>query len=319
MPPAGPTSFNRREQIEVRLARLIPFAIRGAALIGLCALAYLTGVYTGYENTWPVPQLKMLVRPHLDVGLAHTDKFGRLLSYPDKLETPCPSQDAKTAVLLVLGQSNAGNYQGQRYQSADDRVINYSEGKCYIAGSPLLGADGRNGESWTLLGTKLIRSGLYNRVILIAAAVGSSPVHRWAAGGDLNQMLIEVIRTAKTRYSITDVLWHQGAADFALNTPEQNYRSDLRSLIDSIRTEGVTAPFYISRSSLQLAARWSEDNPISRAEAELVDGQSIFAGPNTDHDITANDRFDGLHFSASGQEKFTDAWLGLLRQQQAAR
>jgi Carbohydrate esterase, sialic acid-specific acetylesterase len=307
-------SFSWQERIEVRLARLIPAAAIGAVVLtSLCGLAYLTGVYTGYSDTWPAPQLKMLVRLHLDRGLAQTDRFGRLLNYPGKLETPCPPQDAKSAVLLVAGQSNAANYQGQRYQSADDRVVNFSEGRCYIAGSPLLGADGRFGESWTLLGNKLIRSGLYTKVILIAAAVGSSPVRRWAEGGDLNHMLIEVLRAARTRYTITGVLWHQGAADFALGTPEQTYRSDLKSLIDSIHTEGVTAPFYVSRSSLQLSPRWSEDNPISRAQAELVDGKSILAGPNTDHDVTAIDRFDGLHFSASGQEKFTDAWLRLLR------
>ncbi len=302
----------------MRLARLIPAAMRAAVLISLCGLAYLTGVYSGYQDTWPVPQLKMLVRPHLDPGMVHTDKFGRLLSYPGKHDTPCPPQDARTAVLLVAGQSNAANYQGQRYQSTDDRVVNFSEGRCYFAGSPLLGADGRSGKSWTLLGTKLIRSGLYTKVILIAAAVGGSPIRRWADGGDLNHMLIEVIRSAKTRYTITGILWHQGAADLASNTPGDTYRSDLKSLIDSIRAEGVTAPFYISRSSLQLTPRWSEDNPISRAQAELVDGKSILAGPNTDHDITATDRFDGLHFSASGQEKFTEAWLRFLRPREAA-
>src|ERR1700721_677242 len=67
--------------------------------------------------------------------------------------------DGATAVLLVAGQSNAANSQGQRYQSPDDRVVNFSEGHCYRAASPLLGADDQRGESWTLLGTKLVRAG----------------------------------------------------------------------------------------------------------------------------------------------------------------
>ena len=49
-------------------------------------------------------------------------------------------------------------------------MINFSAGHCYRAASPLLGADGELGEIWTLLGTKLIQSGLYRTGILIPAA-----------------------------------------------------------------------------------------------------------------------------------------------------
>jgi Carbohydrate esterase, sialic acid-specific acetylesterase len=286
--------------------------IRILIAIALCASAYLGGIYTGYYSTWPVPALKMLARTRLNSASVQTDKFGRLLRYAGKAEIPCPSQDATTAVLMVLGQSNAANSQGQRYQSPDDRIINFSEGHCYISSSPLLGADGRNGESWTLLGMKLVQSGLYSKVILIPAAVGSTPIYRWAAGGDLNQMLLGVIRAAKLHYTITGVLWHQGATDFTLHTPGKTYRAGLESLIDTVHAEGVKAPFYISQSSLQLSPDWSEDNPISKAQAALVDGRFVFAGPNTDHDLKAIDRFDGLHFSASGQQKFTDAYVQLL-------
>jgi hypothetical protein len=272
MPAGNLPGTNNRNQSTMSLA------VRIILMMSLCVFAYLIGVYAGYKNTWPVPELKILVRERLDRGPISTDNFGRLLRYPGKTEIPCPSQDATSAVLLVLGQSNAANYQGQRYQSADESVINFSEGHCYIASSPLLGADGRFGESWTLLGTKLVRSGLHTKVILIPAAVGSSSVDRWAAGGDLNRMLLSVIRAAKSQYTITDVLWHQGATDFSLHTPQESYRLSLKSLIDTVRAEGVTAPFFISRSSLEVSDRWTEDNPISRAQAALVDGKSMFAG-----------------------------------------
>ena len=295
----------------------MPGSVRAILVLALCVAAYLLGLYGGYARTWPVPQLKVLVAAQLKPSI-RIDEFGRLLDYPGKTAVPCPSQDRATAVLLVSGQSNAGNYQGQRYAGIDDHVVNFSQGHCTIASSPLLGADGQYGESWTLLGNKLIRANLYSTVILIPASVGSSPIHRWAAGGDLNRMLTSVIRDAKSRYTITAILWHQGATDYSLRTPEDTYRSDLGSLIAAIRAEGVAAPFYISKSSYQQTADWSEDNPISRAQSALVDGNSILAGPDTDHDITAIDRFDGLHLSASGQEKFTDAWVGLLRAQRSA-
>ena len=172
------------------------------------------------------------------------------------------------------------------------------------------------GETWTLLGNKLIQSGLYRAVVLIPAAVGGSSVDRWADGGDLNAMMKEVIRAALERYTITGVLWNQGAADFILGTPEVEYQADLKSLINSIRAAGVGAPFFITRSS-KGSENWSEDNPIARAQASLADGQSaIFDGPNTDRDLTWIDRFDGIHFGASGQEKYADAWICLLRAHQ---
>ena len=292
-------------------------SVRAASVIALCVAAYLLGLYGGYARTWPVPQLKALVAARLKPSV-HRDEFGRLLDYPGKVAVPCPAQDKATAVLLVSGQSNAGNYQGQRYAGIDDRVINFSQGRCTIASSPLLGADGHYGESWTLLGNKLIRANLYSTVVLIPASVGSTPIHRWAAGGDLDRMLVSVLRDTKPRYAITAILWHQGATDYTLHTPENTYRSDLESLIQVIRDEGVAAPFYVSKSSYQQAADWSEDNPVSRAQAALVDGRAILAGPDTDHEVTAIDRFDGLHFSASGQEKFTDAWVRLLRAQRSA-
>jgi hypothetical protein len=236
-----------------------------------------------------------------------------LLNYPGKTEVACPSQDETTAVLMLIGQSNAANSQGQRHQSGDDRVINFAAGHCYRAASPLLGADGQMGETWTLLGTKLIQSRLYRTVILIPAAVSGSQARRWAEGGNLNAMMVEVIEAVKAHYTITGVLLDQGATDFALHTPEDQYRSDLKSLIDTIRAQGVRAPFFITRCSLG-GEGWSEDNPIARAQASLAHSQSaIFDGPNTDHDLTPVDRYDGYHFAASGQEKYTDAWIPLLR------
>ena len=284
-----------------------------SALILVCIAGYLTGVYEGYKRSWPVPQLRGIFEARFDRSAIRTDAFGRLLRYPGKITIPCPAQDQDTAVLVVFGQSNAANFQGQRYTGLGDRVVNFSEGKCYLASSPLLGADGKYGEPWTLLGNKLVSDHLYTKVILIPAGVGSSSVHQWARGSSLNRMLLTVIREAKQHYTITGLLWHQGATDVAQHTSEEAYKSDLMSLIDSLRAEGVTAPFYISRSSLQLSPAWSPDNPIARAQAALLDGKSILAGPNTDRDISALDRYDGLHFSATGQEKFTDAWLKLLR------
>jgi hypothetical protein len=285
-------------------------------LIILSGATFALGVYAGAKRVWPLPQLKRLLATEAQ-SLVRTDQFGRLLSYPGKIEIACPIQDEKTAVLLLVGQSNAANYQGQRYQSADDRVVNFLDGRCYRAASPLLGADGQRGEPWTLLGNKLVQSGLYHTVILVPAAVGGSSVRRWAAGGDLNAMLMAVITAVKARYTINAVLLDQGTTDFVERMPEGEYRSDLKSMIDSVRTQGVHAPFFITRSTAG-PPDWTEDNPVARAQATLADSRNaVFDGPNTDRDVTPLDRYDGYHYGASGQEKFTDAWMRLLQAREA--
>jgi hypothetical protein len=285
-------------------------------LIILSGATFALGVYAGAKRVWPLPQLKRLVATE-GPSLAPTDQFGRLLGYPGKIEITCPIQEEKTAVLLLVGQSNAANYQGQRHQSADDRVVNFADGRCYRAASPLLGADGNRGEPWTLLGNKLVQSGLYHTVILIPAAVGGSSVRRWAAGGDLNAMLMAVISAVKARYTINAVLLDQGTTDFVERMPEGEYRSDLKSMIDSVRAQGVHAPFFITRSTAG-PPDWTEDNPVARAQATLADSRNaVFDGPNTDRDVTPLDRYDGYHFGASGQEKFTGAWMRLLQEREA--
>ena len=127
-------------------------------LITLCGSAFAIDLYGGVKRVWPVPQLRLLVAPKAQ-SLVRTDEFGRLLSYPGKIEITCPVQGKETAVLLLVGQSNAANYQGQLHQSADDRVVNFMNGRCYRAASPLLGADGQKGETWTLLSNKLVNQG----------------------------------------------------------------------------------------------------------------------------------------------------------------
>src|SRR4029079_8029979 len=80
------------------------------------------------------------------------EPLGRLTSHDGKKAVACPQQTDRTAVLLLMGQSNAGNHAGQRFRSEHgDALINFFDGRCYVAASPLLGSDGTSGEYWTQL------------------------------------------------------------------------------------------------------------------------------------------------------------------------
>ena len=93
----------------------MPLVILLLTLTISCGASFAIGLYAGVKRVWPVPQLRLLLATE-GQPLVRTDKFGRLLSYPGKIEITCPIQDKETAVLLLVGQSNAANYQGQLHQ-----------------------------------------------------------------------------------------------------------------------------------------------------------------------------------------------------------
>lgn len=284
----------------------------GFTVVGL---AYLFGSYSMAKNYWPIEQLRMAKRALYGAateseGGVDFDRYGRLTAYPGKEEVTCPAQTPRTMVLLAIGQSNTGNHAGQRYASDyDAQVLNYWNGKCFKAQSPLLGTTGQQGESWTLLGNKLIQSGMAEQVILVPIGIGGTPVYRWQAGGDLNKMMLGALAGMK-QYSVTHILWHQGETDFHEQTSQEKYEVAFKSMLNAIKGVGVDAPVWVSVASKCGLGYWSTTNPVADAQKNLPNmGLNIFAGPNTDHILTQIDRYDDCHFSGSGQEKFAQAWV----------
>lgn len=279
-------------------------------LITACvAYASLYSAYGGKPH-WEKQVARSACHEYLWCDAVKDKRFERLTEYPGKTEIVCPKQNSRTVVLMLIGQSNAGNHQEHMIKSDyGDKLVNYANGKCYVAASPLIGATGRKGESWTLLGQKLISSGFADRVILMPAAVGGSTVGRWAAGGDLNSILHDVI---DGRYKITYILWHQGESDLIEGTSEQDYRESFLSLVYSIRGAGSNAPIFISIASF--CGHHVKNNPIAMVQASIPDVKNkIYAGVNTDKLMLPEDRFDGCHFGYSGQEKFASSWVEILK------
>ncbi len=254
--------------------------------------------------------------PALPPG-ATLDALGRLTAWPGKAETRCPTQEATTAVILILGQSNAGNHAAiDSARATDARVFNWSQGQCYLAAPPLLGATGQAGEPWTLLADQLLASQKFTAVVITPISVQGSPISRWVPGGDIDQHLVQDVRALQSLYRTTHVVWLQGEADFAAGTTEERYRTGLLSVVKTLRSVGVRAPVYISRAS-RCATRpmWHAENPVALAQNAVVNPtEQIFSGVNVDQLLTANDRFDGCHLSAQGLHKLAEAWTLLWTQ-----
>ena len=260
------------------------------------------------------------------------DQYSRLVACPARFEAACPAkrevecppQTATTAVLLVIGQSNAANGGERRVKTRfPDRVLNYFDGHCFVAGSPLLGSGGTEGEFITLLADNLIANGTYKSVMIIATAISGSQISRWQKGGDLNQLMLSTVIGFKSQYKITDIVWHQGEGDYLLGTTAQAYTASFQSMRKTLTDIGVAAPIFISISTFCGTEKpWQRDNPIAQAQGQLADPKAkILLGAHTDQLLVSADRRknDQCHFSDSGQRKTASAYAIAIKDFHASR
>lgn len=291
-----------------------------ALVVIASAVAYGAGAYSYARNLWPMPLLRewkadlagSRLAPHAGGEL---DALGRLTAYPGKESVPCPAQDPGTGVILVIGQSNAANHAEALVQTRyPQQVFNQYRGACFTAASPLLGATGTHGEFITLLADQLVERGVYAQVVIIAAAVGDSPISRWQAGGDLQEMLLEDLRLSRP-YRVTDIVWHQGETDFRLRTSAAVYGASFKSMRESLRSNGVDAPMFIAVATRCGFGRgWTRDNATANGQRQLVDGEGVFLAVDSDALLAPGDRDprDGCHLAASGQQKMAAAYASAI-------
>jgi hypothetical protein len=288
--------------------------------------AYLIGGESRRHHIFPWPQLYALKDRLSETNAVGESRYvfdgkGRLIADETKATTACPKQSDQTAVLLVLGQSNAANHGGQRYRSAyGARIVNFYGGQCFIAASPLLGSTDTRGEYWTQLGNLLIAAGKFDDVVIAPLAFSGSEVARWARGGDLNRLLVETARQLEHQgYRVTDVLWDQGEMDYVKGTSEDVYRERFLSMIDTLREQNINAPVYISIASKCLEPSNggfkidAPDNPVVRAQFALSKGgNGLKRGVNTDALLDEADRYDDCHMGGTASEKVSRAWADIL-------
>jgi hypothetical protein len=241
------------------------------------------------------------------------DNFTRLINYPGKIEVACPKQDKNTAVLLVIGQSNAANHGEKKFLTKyPSKVFSYFNGKCFVASSPLLGASGIDGEFITPLADKLIDNGDYKSVVIIASAIGGTPIKLWQKGGDLNSMMLAVLAEVGSKFKVTDVIWHQGETDFSAKTATEKYKDSFNSLLKTIRSKDNLMPpvYYAIATKCGPAPDWTANNPIAEAQRSLANSKyNIYLGADTDNLLLKEDRSLGqCHFSEKGQLKTAEAF-----------
>ena len=285
-----------------------------------CALllaGYVLGAYSFAHAIWPTNVLTS--KHNTNVAKALSKNFDELGAYSNligKVEVYCPVQSASSAVILVLGQSNSANHSERKFVTQfPRRVINFYQGKCYTAQSPLLGASGLEGEYLTQMSDSLIEAGVFQNVIIINTSIGGSKVGDWVGTGRLAKTLKITLNSLKLKYKVTNVIWHQGESDFTSKTSFDSYRSSFKSLENSLQKNSVTAPILMVTSTIcGYDLNWTEKNPVVLAQKSLIDDHLVFLGLDADATLGIKDRRPqspsqepNCHLSERGQSVVSNA------------
>jgi regulator of replication initiation timing len=258
-----------------------------------------------------------------DIVVSETDSYDRLdenwgsihaTAGRRESRTAIDGERKRTAVIAILGQSNAANHGSGQY-SAQHRVDNFNiyDSKIYHAADPLLGASGDGGNFATRLGDKLIEAGLFDRVILAPIAMGGTTVEQWADEGMFNRRIIVLIRRLHDiGLNIDYILWHQGEGNNGMGDREgRQYRKNLWEVVSTFRRYGVNAPFFVSLATFCVGPHANAEN-IRAGQKSAVDPRAgIFLGPDTDL-IGPERRWDGCHFNEIGLDMAAALWLEVI-------
>ncbi len=268
------------------------------SLVGLCLTVLGLLVYSG------------------SIGNNVFDQYGKLIAAPNKKTVTCPEQTNRTVVIFAIGQSNSANYADNKFITKyPDKVINYFNGNCYVASSPLLGASGARGEFLTPLADLLIDSGQYSNAVIVTSGIGNTAISRWRESADLGLMLNVTLEDVSKRYQITSVIWHQGERDYLDRTDPSDYQNSFSSLRSILVGNKVDAPIFMAVSTrCGNPFVWDVENPIANAQEALIDNRHIFLGVDSDRLLNHNDRalLNPCHFNKEGQIKVAKSYANAI-------
>jgi hypothetical protein len=222
------------------------------------------------------------------------------------------TKNESTMICFVIGQSNAADYGKGIYIPRNNTIYNYYKGDLFKAKEPLLGSDGSGSSVWTRVADRLIDSGYFKRVVIIPCAIGSTSAKCWAEGA-CKQKLIKTLQFLKNdNIKVSHIFWDQGETDNVNNTSKELYIQYLKEVINTFRSYGVEAPFYISISSY---VPFENTNPfginakITGAQKDLINTvKNVKEGPNTDSINLGYYRYQDLHFTEKGLDLLAKKW-----------
>ncbi|MFT4970104.1 MAG: hypothetical protein ACI9O4_001856 [Chitinophagales bacterium] len=223
-----------------------------------------------------------------------------------------------TAVILVIGQSNAANFGNQLYVPNCENMSNFDLGNFYELKDPLHGSDGAGGSVWSRMADQLLEKDFAKHIIVAPVARGGTAIEQWVPGGNLNYLLTNQIQALQNEpLKVTHVLWHQGESNNSALSPgadpiqnAEAYSTNFILLTRYIRSLGIDAPIFIAAAT---RCAWIPIDPfLQNAQIALAnDALGVFNGPNTDL-LGFEWRYDDCHFNREGLNQHALMWAGIL-------
>jgi len=222
-----------------------------------------------------------------------------------KSEVKCPAEK-DAYVVIGFGQSNSANHAGHRFESNID-IVNFYNGKCYVAADPLLGATGRSGSVWIPLAEALNVKD--KTIVLSAFGVGGSKVSDWLSEDYLLPFYKENIDALKKKYKAPNALvWIQGESD--VSTERDVLSQQLRDWFGLLRSDFKDSNIYVTGTSY--CSSKSNDSVLSAQRKQAESIEAIYVG-STDKLNQQKYRYDDCHFSEKGIKALaaliSDSWI----------
>ena len=218
-------------------------------------------------------------------------KYSVFHDLENKKEVECPSaQD--TLVIAGFGQSNSANRGGHRFENTNAKVLNFYNGKCYIANDPMLGTSGGFGSLWIPFAKALNTN---KTILLVTFGVNSSKVKNWLAEDGLwSHYKTNMASLTEVGLAPQYFVWMQGESD--TETELNEFNQDLNQFFRQIKLD-----FPESRIALSGTTYCNGEAPTIVEEQQKVanDNGYIWLGV-TDKYKKARYRYDGCHLSEQG-------------------
>lgn len=212
-------------------------------------------------------------------------------------------------VLLVLGQSNAGNHGTASAPQA--AVHTFFRGRCFSSREPLPGGSGEGASLWPRVAANL-GGRLHGRPLLfVQLTVESTTIADWTETGALRDRLdADLQDLTRSGFLVDAVLWQQGEADALAHTTTAAYLHGLGELRRLLVARGVDAPVVAARSTYCPGSDGSQVREAIRQFARSV--KHFMVGPDTDA-LRGAMRSGGCHFSEAGLGAAAAEWTATLR------
>lgn len=225
-----------------------------------------------------------------------------------------------TAVLIYIGDSTGGNSVPFSYSvvSSKNHQMGLYNGAIYPMAGTMLGANVAPAGAThygARLGDGLLASLLFDRVIGISCGIGGTIFSRFAVGGDLNHRIGVCARRLNDRgllaADFVAVLLQMGPNDTNAGTSQGACEDAIESIAATFATEfaryvGSTVPFFVARRS-RFAG--STGSAVRAAQLNVVNGTTIFAGPDNDGVSMTG---DSTHDDATGVDEDAANWAAVI-------